>query len=40
MGEPTWQEITAEAIRRKAQALKDGRDAPPTYEDSPAVTVA
>ena len=22
------------------QALKDGRDAPPTYEDSPAVTVA
>lgn len=25
MGEPTWQEITAEAIRRKAQALKDGR---------------
>lgn len=25
MGEPTWQEITAEAIRRKAQALEDGR---------------
>ena len=25
MGEPTWQQITAEAIRRKAQALKDGR---------------
>lgn len=25
MGEPTWREITAEAIRRKAQALKDGR---------------
>lgn len=25
MSEPTWQEITAEAIRRKAQGLKDGR---------------
>jgi hypothetical protein len=25
MTQPTWQEITAEAIRRKAQALEDGR---------------